>query len=75
LIAHAVVGLAVVHMMTRGRPGRTGMLVALYALLPVFALLRVLHWPVLALAALALVDCIFDLRGRMASRQPPVVRE
>ena len=75
LIAHAVVGLAVVHMMTRGRPGRAGMLAALYALLPVFALLRVLHWPVLALAALALIDCVFDLRGRMASRQPPVVRE
>jgi hypothetical protein len=75
LIAHAVVGLAVVHMMTRGRPGRAGMLAALYAVLPVFALLRVLHWPVLALAALALIDFVFDLRGRMASRRPPVVRE
>jgi hypothetical protein len=75
LIAHAVVGLAVVHMMTRGRPGRAGMLAVLYAGLPVFALLRVLHWPVLALAALALIDFVFDLRGRMASRQPPVVRE
>jgi hypothetical protein len=75
LVAHAVVGLAVVHTMTRGRPGRAGMLAALYALLPVFALLRVLHWPVLALAALALADFIFDLRGRMASRRPPVVRE
>jgi Predicted membrane protein (DUF2232) len=75
LVAHAVVGLAVVHTMTRGRPGRAGMLAALYALLPVFALLRVLHWPVLALAALALADFILDLRGRMASRRPPVVRE
>jgi Predicted membrane protein (DUF2232) len=75
LIAHAVVGLAVVHMMTRGRPGRAGMLAALYAVLPVFALLRVLHWPVLALAALALIDIVFDLRGRVASRRPPVVRE
>lgn len=75
LIAHAVVGLAVVHMMTRGRPGRAGMLAALYAVLPVFALLRVLHWPVLALAALALIDFVFDLRGRMASHRPPVVRE
>jgi hypothetical protein len=75
LVAHAVVGLAVIHMMTRGRPGRASMLAGLYALLPVFALLRVLHWPVLALAALALADSIFDLRGRMASHRPPVVRE
>jgi hypothetical protein len=75
LIAHAVLGLAVVHMVTRGQPGRGGMLAALYAGLPVFALLRVLHWPVLVLAALALIDLVFDLRGRMASRQPPAVRE
>jgi hypothetical protein len=74
LIAHSAVGLAVVHMVTRGMPGRGGVLAALYAAVPIFALLRVLHWPVLAFTALALIDFIFDLRGRRASR-PPAVRE
>jgi hypothetical protein len=75
LIAHTVLGLAVVHMVTRGVPGRAGILAALYASLPIFALLRVLHWPVLALTVLGLVDLIFDLRGRTASRRPPALRE
>jgi hypothetical protein len=75
LIAHTAVGLAVVHMLTRGIPGRASILAALYATLPIFALLRVLHWPVLALTVLALIDLIFDLRGRTASRRPPAVRE
>jgi Predicted membrane protein (DUF2232) len=75
LIAHSAIGLAVVHMVTRGMPGRGGVLAVLYAAVPIFALLRVLHWPVLAFTALALIDFIFDLRGRTASRRPPAVRE
>jgi Predicted membrane protein (DUF2232) len=75
LVAHAILGLAVVHMMTRDQPGRGAVLAALYAFLPIFALFRVLHWPVLALAALALADFVFDLRGWAASRRPPAVRE
>src|SRR5262245_7053747 len=75
LIAHTVVGLAVVHMLTRGMAGRGGILAAVYTAVPVFALMRVLHWPVLAFTILALIDFIFDLRGRTASRRPPALRE
>jgi len=75
LIAHTALGLAVVHMITRGMPGRSGVLAAIYATLPIFGLLRVMHWPVIALAVLALIDLIFDLRGRVASGRPPAVRE
>jgi hypothetical protein len=75
MIAHTAMGLAVVHMLTRGIVGRGGILAALYTALPVFAVLRVLHWPVIALTVLALLDFIFDLRGRTARRRPPPVRE
>ena len=75
LVAHTALGLAVVHMMTRGMPGRSGVLAAIYATLPIFGLLRVLHWPVIALAVLALIDLVFDLRGRVARGRPPAVRE
>jgi hypothetical protein len=75
LVGHAAVGLAVMHMLTRGQPARIGILIAMYAGLPVFALLRIMHWPLLALAAIAVVDLVFDLRGRVATHRPPVVGE
>jgi Predicted membrane protein (DUF2232) len=75
LIAHTVGGLAIVHMLTRGVPGRVAILSALYGALPFFAALRVLHWPVFALTGLALIDCLFDLRGRLAQPRPPALRE
>ena len=75
LIAHTVGGLAIVHMLTRGVPGRVAILSALYGALPFFAALRVLHWPVFAITGLALIDCLFDLRGRLAQPRPPALRE
>jgi Predicted membrane protein (DUF2232) len=75
LIAHTVGGLAIVHTLTRGVPGRVAILSAIYGALPFFAALRVLHWPVFALTGLALIDCLFDLRGRLAQRRPPALRE
>jgi len=55
LIAHTVGGLAIVHTLTRGVPGRVAILAAIYGALPFFAALRVLHWPVFALTGLALI--------------------
>jgi hypothetical protein len=75
LIAHTAAGLAIVHTLTRGVPGRTAILAAVYSALPFFAVLRVLHWPVFALTGLALLDCLFDLRGRLAHRRPPALRD
>jgi hypothetical protein len=75
LIAHTAAGLAIVHTFTRGLPGRTAILSAVYGALPFFAVLRVLHWPVFALTGLALIDCLFDLRGRLAQHRPPALRE
>jgi Predicted membrane protein (DUF2232) len=75
LVAHAIVGLAVVHAITRGQPARAGILIALYAGLPVFAFLQIPRWPLLALAAIAVIDFGFDLRGRAASHPPPAIRE
>jgi hypothetical protein len=75
LIAHTAAGLAIVHTLTRGVPGRAAILSAVYGALPLFAVLRVLHWPVFVLTGLALIDCLFDLRGRLAHRRPPALRE
>jgi hypothetical protein len=75
LIAHTAAGLAIVHTLTRGVPGRAAILSAVYGALPLFAVLRVLHWPVFVLTGLALIDCLFDLRCRLAHRRPPALRE
>ncbi len=75
LIAHTAAGLAIMHTLTRGVPGRAAILAAIYSALPFFAVLRVLHWPVFALTGLALIDSLFDLRGRLAHRRPPALRD
>lgn len=65
LIAYAVLGLAVLHSITRGLRGRAVMLGGTYALLAFFG------WPVLMITLLGLADTALDLRGRLPKRPPP----
>jgi Predicted membrane protein (DUF2232) len=66
-IAFTLLGLAVLHAITRGVPGRTAILGGAYA--AVF----VLGWPALAAVLLAIADMIFGWRARAAGRGPPPV--
>jgi Predicted membrane protein (DUF2232) len=66
-IAFTLLGLAVLHAVTRGVPGRTAILGGAYA--AVF----VLGWPALAAVLLAIADMIFGWRARAAGRGPPPV--
>lgn len=69
LMTYALVGLAVMHMLTRGLDSRAFILAGTYA--SVF----MLGWPVLALTLLGLINSIFHLRARLAAKRgPPSVR-
>jgi hypothetical protein len=63
LMAYAVLGFAVLHMITRGINGRPFTLGGIYVAVFVFG------WPVLAMSLLGLADTAFDLRGRIARRR------
>lgn len=65
LMAYAILGLAVMHAITRGMASRPIALGGLYAVLIFFG------WPVLILSMLGLADTAFDLRGRAARRRGP----
>ncbi len=66
LMAYGIVGFAVLHVITRNLGARGVLLGATY-----LAVL-ILHWPVIVLMALGLVDAVFDLRGRLGGgRGPP----
>jgi hypothetical protein len=65
LMAYAILGLAVMHAITRGMASRPFALGGLYAVLIFFG------WPVLILSMLGLADTAFDLRGRAARRRGP----
>lgn len=65
LMAYALMGLAVVHALTRGVGARPFMLGSLYAIVGMFG------WPILILAVLGLADTILDIRGRAARRRGP----
>jgi hypothetical protein len=62
LLAYAILGLAVMHAITRGMNGRPFALGGLYAAVIIFG------WPMLLLSMLGLADTAFDLRGRAARR-------
>jgi Predicted membrane protein (DUF2232) len=66
LFAYALVGLAVLHAVTRGINGRGFVLAGIYATIVVFQLRP---WPALLLALLGLADQAFDLRRRAAKRR------
>src|SRR5262249_57541978 len=70
LFAYVLVGLAVLHAVTRGINGRGFVLAGIYATVVVFQLRP---WPVLLLALLGLADHAFDFRRRAANRRglPP----
>jgi hypothetical protein len=65
LLAYAILGLAVMHAITRGMSSRPFALGGLYAAVIIFA------WPMLLLSMLGLADTAFDLRGRAAKRNNP----
>ncbi len=65
LMAYALLGLAVLHALTRRVNGRAAFLGGTYALIIVFG------WPILLLALLGVTDAAFDLRGRLAARRGP----
>jgi hypothetical protein len=65
LMAFAILGLAVLHAITRGMASRTVLLAGTYAAA------IVLGWPVLAMTILGLADTVFNFRGRMASKRGP----
>jgi hypothetical protein len=65
LMAYGLVGLAVLHAITRSIRARGVLLGATY-----LAVLM-LHWPVIMLMALGLVDAVFDLRGRLRGGSGP----
>ena len=66
LLAYALLGLAVVHVVTRGVAGRGAMLTGLYLLVMLFS------WPLLlVMSLLGLIETMLALRARVAARRPP----
>ena len=69
LTAFAFLGLAVVHVVTRGVNARTFILASLYVAIVLFSF--PISWPLLAMSLLGLIDTVFDWRGRFASTRGP----
>lgn len=66
LLAYALLGLAVVHVVTRGIAGRGVMLTCLYIFVMLFS------WPLLlVMSLLGLIETVLALRARVAARRPP----
>jgi hypothetical protein len=69
LMAFAILGLAVMHVITRGMNSRGVVLAGLYATTVVFT------WPILAISILGLAETVLNIRGRVArKRGPPSLR-
>jgi hypothetical protein len=66
VMAYAILGLAVLHAITRGIGGRTLILIAVYLFIILFAGI-----PLLLFSMLGLADSAFNLRGRAGPRAPP----
>jgi hypothetical protein len=64
-IAYAIVGFAVLHMITRGMGSRP------FTLGSTYVAVLILGWPVLVMSLLGLADTAFDLRGRGGRRHGP----
>jgi hypothetical protein len=68
IMAFAVLGFAVLHVVTRGISGRPLVLAGVYTAVIIFG------WPAIILALLGLADTALDLRGRTArTRGPPTL--
>ncbi len=63
--AYALLGLAVIHFITRASPNRPFLLFGLYMLLLIFS------WSVILVAAIGVVEPISKLRERMQGKTPP----
>jgi hypothetical protein len=63
LLAYGLLGLAVMHAITRGMGSRPFALGGLYAAVIIFG------WPILLLSMLGLADTVFNLRGRVAAKR------
>jgi hypothetical protein len=68
LLAYGALGLAVLHVLTRGTTVRPLMLSGVYAAL------FLLGWPILLASLLGLADVAFDFRGRATKGGPPTLR-
>jgi Predicted membrane protein (DUF2232) len=70
MIAHVLLGLAVIHALTIGLSGRGFVLGSVYAGMVIFS--WPIRWPLLFIALLGITDALFDLRGLIARwRRPP----
>jgi hypothetical protein len=69
MIAHVLLGLAVVHALTIGLSGRGFVLGCVYAAIVVFS--WPIRWPLLFIGLLGITDALFDLRGLIARRRRP----
>jgi len=69
MIAHVLLGLAVIHALTIGLSGRGFILGSTYAAIVVFS--WPIRWPLLLVGLLGITDALFDLRGLIARRRGP----
>jgi hypothetical protein len=65
LMAYALLGLAVLHSITRGMDSRGFVLAGVYAAVAMF------YWPILVMSLLGLADTALNIRGRVGRRHPP----
>ncbi len=69
MIAHVLLGLAVIHAATLGLSGRGFVLGSVYAAIVDFS--WPIRWPLMLVAVLGISDALFDLRGLIARRRSP----
>jgi hypothetical protein len=65
LMAYALLGLAVMHALTRGVSGRGFILGSVYVAIVIFG------WPMVLMSLVGLTDALLDLRGRVAANRGP----
>lgn len=65
LLAYALLGLAVMHVITSGMNGRMFVLTGLYFTIGLFG------WPIVLLSLLGLLETVLGLRARVAARRGP----
>jgi hypothetical protein len=69
MIAHVLLGLAVIHALTIGLNARGFILGTVYAGIVMFS--WPIRWPLLFVGLVGITDALFDLRGQIARRRAP----
>ena len=69
MIAHVLLGLAIIHALTIGLNARGFVLGSVYAAIVVFS--WPIRWPLLFIGLLGITDALFDLRALIARRRQP----